>query len=260
MLMSFRRTTGNVSIHHNLLFSSRSRHPTLGGGSHEQSNKDAIFDFRNNVLYNWTGSTNLGIGQFNLINNYYRPGPNTITDDDHYPVRSKVDVDGVTVGYMSGTVFEWNKKWSNNNHLAMQWGVRDEDYPGNVSKEKFCLPEEPVKEADRPNTQSARAAYDLVLNTAGASLSRDATDERIVKGIRNRTHRLIDDQGDVGGWPVLKSKRVPLDTDRDGMPDRWEIHNGFDPNDAKDRNDDHDCDGYTNLEEYLNCLVAGATE
>lgn len=30
MLMSFRRTQGNVSIHHNLLFSSRDRHPTLG--------------------------------------------------------------------------------------------------------------------------------------------------------------------------------------------------------------------------------------
>ncbi len=33
MLMSLRKTTGKVSIHHNLLFSSRNRHPTLGGCS-----------------------------------------------------------------------------------------------------------------------------------------------------------------------------------------------------------------------------------
>jgi len=166
MLMSLRKTSGNVSLHHNLFFSSRNRHPTLGGGSPEQCNPKAIFDFRNNVLYNWEGSTNLGIGQFNLINNYYRPGPNTGTDDDHYPVRPKVEIDNVTVGYMNGTVFEWKKEWTEDNHLAMQWGVRDEGYPGNVPKKKFCLPAEPVPVADRPFTHSAEDAYRLVLDRA----------------------------------------------------------------------------------------------
>jgi hypothetical protein len=253
MLMSLRKTTGNVSLHHNLLFSSRNRHPTLGGGNPAQCNKDAIFDFRNNVLYNWSGSTNLGIGQFNLINNYYRPGPDT--DRNRYPVRPKVEIDDVTVGYMNGTVFEWKEEWTRNNHLAMQWGVRDEGYPGNVSQEKFCLPEEPVNEADRPFTHSAGEVYELVLDKAGASLSRDAADKRIIKGIRDGTHHLIDSQRDVGGWPKLKSKPVPLDTDRDGMPDSWETKHGFDPRAPKDRNGDHDSDGYTNLEEYLNSLV-----
>ncbi|MEO2018901.1 MAG: hypothetical protein ABGZ53_31525 [Fuerstiella sp.] len=136
MLMSFRKNSGNISIHHNLLFSSRNRHPMLGGGGIEECNKDAITDFRNNVLYNWTGSTNIGVGKFNLINNYYRPGPNTDTDDHLYPVRPKVKEDDVTVGYMSGTVFEWKDAWSRDNHLAMQWGVRAEGYPGNVSKKE----------------------------------------------------------------------------------------------------------------------------
>ncbi|MCD6393124.1 MAG: pectate lyase [Planctomycetes bacterium] len=259
MLMSFRKTSGNVSIHHNLLFSSRNRHPSLGGGSPEQCNKDAIFDFRNNVLYNWAGSTNLGIGQFNLINNYYRPGPSTNTDGDHYPVRPKVEIDDVTVGYMSGTVFEWNKEWSKDNHLAMQWGKRDGDdkdssYPGNVTKEKFLLPSEPVAKADRPTTHSGKEAYKLVLDNAGDSLSRDAADRRAVKGIRDRTHRLIDSQNEVGGWPKLKSKPAPKDTDRDGMPDTWEMANNLDPNNPDDRNQDPNKDGYTNLEEYLNSL------
>jgi len=255
MLMSLRKTSGNVSIHHNLFFSSRNRHPTLGGGSLEDCNPKAIFDFRNNVLYNWEGSTNLGIGQFNLINNYYRPGPNTDTDDDDYPVRPKVKVDDVTVGYMSGTVFEGKEKWTRNNHFAMQWGVRDEGYPGNVPKKKFCLPEEPVEKADRPTTHPARKAYELVLDKAGASLSRDAADRRVVKGIRDRTHRRIDSQEEVGGWPELKSKPAPKDTDRDGMPDEWETEMGLDPNDPDDRKGDHDKNGYTNLEEYLNGLV-----
>jgi hypothetical protein len=43
------------------------------------------------------------------------------------------------------------------------------------------------------------------------------------------------------------------DTDRDGMPDVWEAANGMNPN-AQDHNDDHDADGYTNLEEYLNLV------
>jgi hypothetical protein len=42
------------------------------------------------------------------------------------------------------------------------------------------------------------------------------------------------------------------------MPDAWEIANGLDPRDAADRNGDADGDGYTNLEEHLNGLVAAA--
>jgi hypothetical protein len=41
------------------------------------------------------------------------------------------------------------------------------------------------------------------------------------------------------------------DTDRDGMPDDWEIANGLAPNDPTDAAKDADGDGFTNLEEYL---------
>lgn len=40
------------------------------------------------------------------------------------------------------------------------------------------------------------------------------------------------------------------DDDNDGMPDGWEIDNGFDPLDAADASLDHDVDGLTNLQEY----------
>ncbi|MCP4125023.1 MAG: hypothetical protein GY751_25045, partial [Bacteroidetes bacterium] len=41
------------------------------------------------------------------------------------------------------------------------------------------------------------------------------------------------------------------DDDEDGMPDAFELSNGFKPLDASDANADTDNDGYTNLEEYL---------
>ena len=44
-----------------------------------------------------------------------------------------------------------------------------------------------------------------------------------------------------------------FDTDRDGMPDTWEIEHGLEPTVA-DNNGDFDADGYTNLEEYINEL------
>lgn len=69
-------------------------------------------------------------------------------------------------------------------------------------KRKFLLPAEPVAEVDRPATHSATEAYELVQQKAGASLTRDAADSRVVQGIRDRTHRLIDSQKDVGGWPT----------------------------------------------------------
>ncbi len=40
------------------------------------------------------------------------------------------------------------------------------------------------------------------------------------------------------------------DDDNDGVPDSFEIANGFDPLDAADASEDADGDGFTNLEEF----------
>lgn len=51
----------------------------------------------------------------------------------------------------------------------------------------------------------------------------------------------------------LHSKAVlEADTDGDGMPDVWEINNGFNPNDPSDASQDADNDGSTNLQEFKN--------
>lgn len=41
------------------------------------------------------------------------------------------------------------------------------------------------------------------------------------------------------------------DTDKDGMPDKWEKAYGLNPSDPSDANGDLDNDGFTNLEEFL---------
>ena len=250
MLMSFRKIKGPVSIHHNLLFSSRDRHPTLGGYPPPASNPDAIFDFRNNVIYDWEGPCNLATGRFNIVANIWRPGPDTKPYAKEKPLAPKAEAQGVTTGYLAGNEFESMPDWSRDNAAAFEWGVRGGKYVGNVTREMFLEQAEVVPEEERPVTQSAAAAYELVLARAGANRSRDAADQRVIEGVKDRTNRRIDSQRQVGGWPELAAGRAPDDTDRDGMPDAWETGQGLDPRNPEDRNGV--CvDGYTNLEHYL---------
>ena len=250
MLMSFRKTTGNVTIHHNLLASSRDRHPSLGGGN--PCSARAIFDFRNNVIYNWEGPTNIAQGIFSVIGNYYRPGPNT--KSEVLPLATKAEIEHATTGWYEGNAFDGHEAWTRDNYSAMLWGVRGGNYSANVTREEFILKKRPVEGSDIPATQPAAEAYGRVLNTAGASLHRDALDERIIQGVRERKMGRIDHPSEMGGWPELKGGPAPVDTDRDGIPDAWETAHSLDPNNPEDRNSDRDGDGYTNLEEYLNSL------
>ena len=126
-------------------------------------------------------------------------------------------------------------------------------------------------------THSADDAYDRVLDYAGASLSRDSFDELMVSDARNGAasytgkglskgfvnsqddNRPADAADDWSAWPTLNSTAAPIDTDGDGMPDEWEKSNGLDPSDPSDGKT-IGTDGYSNLENYLNSLVADITE
>jgi hypothetical protein len=101
----------------------------------------------------------------------------------------------------------------------------------------------------------------------GANFPRyDSVDERTIRDVKNRTTStkgsktgipgLIDSQKDVGGYPEMKGGEAPADSDHDGMPDEWEKANGLNPNDPSDGNKDNIGEGYTNLERYLNGIVA----
>jgi hypothetical protein len=107
--------------------------------------------------------------------------------------------------------------------------------------------------------------FNKVLDYAGCSFDRDAIDKRVTASARKGASRLegsngsegglIDSADDAGGWPTLKGK-PQLDTDGDGMPDKWEKAHGLNPNvdDAGTFKLDPR-QYYTNLEVYANSLV-----
>jgi hypothetical protein len=63
---------------------------------------------------------------------------------------------------------------------------------------------------------------------------------------------MINSQKQVGGWPALRTRPAPLDSDRDGMPDDWERERRLDPADPADGAREQG--GYTHLEHYLHSL------
>lgn len=123
-------------------------------------------------------------------------------------------------------------------------------------------------------THSAETAFERVLEYAGACLNRDEYDKMMVTDAREGTAScivngidkgLINSQDDITyadgstGFPTLNSVEAPVDTDGDGMPDEWEKANGLNPNDETDGAATAE-NGYTNLENYLNGLVAHIVE
>jgi hypothetical protein len=244
-----------ASFHHNLLASHTSRLPRFCGARyHPDTRETELVDFRNNVVFNWGFNSSYGgeMGQQNMVNNYYRPGP--ATQDD---VICRIAEPWDTVGrwHITGNRVEGSRKVSSDNWSG---GVQG-DYAGN-----------PVIRADEPfpvaavRTTSARRAFRDVLKYAGATLPRrDSNDTRIVSETRSGICAfgdsygsgtgIIDSQNSVGGWPLLRTYDVQADSDRDGMPDAWELKKGLNPADPEDRNMLTD-NGYTMLEEYINGL------
>ena len=120
-------------------------------------------------------------------------------------------------------------------------------------------------------THSAAQAFSKVLAYGGASLYRDEIDARYMeeaktgtaqyKGSITQSPGIIDKVSDVNGYTESSfgtaSRPADFDTDKDGIPDAWELANGLNPNDDSDALT-YSLDGkgyYTNLEVYANSLV-----
>jgi len=250
MCASYRDLSGNISLHHNLFSTCRDRHPSLGSA---QAPPQYIVDFRNNVIYNWSagGTANFCDHFVNCVNNVWRPGPMSGTT---LPIAMKGSLPDMGKGHLEGNLFEGRDDLTRDNYAALDW--ERWLHPGSNYKYRGKLADwksenVPLQAVDTPRTQPAAEALKLVLAGAGASMQRDAVDMRGIDNVRIRKGKVIDSQKEVGGWPVLKSLPVPVDSDRDGMPDEWERAHGLDPKNAEDRNR-LGGDGYTQLEVYLN--------
>ena len=149
--------------------------------------------------------------------------------------------------------------------------VNKDNAAGLIIKKEFApvnevLYNKPFEIAEHTSLQSTWDAYESVLNFAGASFSRDAHDKRITEEVRKGTYTyegshgstngMIDRPADVGGWGEYKQTAAPVDTDGDGMPDEWEKAHGLNPENGSDGAAYNLSASYTNLEVYLNGLVA----
>ncbi len=266
----------NSTFIRNLWANNISRNPSIG--------MYGSFNFVNNVLFNWWNRSLDGgdyRSMFNIINNYFKPGP--ITPEDE-PIRYRILKP--ESGYMEPKTF--GRAYVSGNFVVGAPEVSANNWNGGVQIENRSYEEakaylELIKQ-DKPfemphlTIMKTEDAYEFVLNNVGATLpKRDAVDVRVINyvrtgkidykdGLENTIGQafikrrlpadsykkgIITSPEQVGGYPVYKGKPYK-DSDGDGMPDTWEKANGLNPNDASDANKDINGDGYTNIEKYIN--------
>ena len=282
-----------ATFSHNLIAHHTSRTPRLCGSRYTGRPENENTEIVNNVFYNW-GPTNGGYagegGSFNFINNYYKPGPSTATKNSLVNrIFSPSPDDGSNKNakgvwgtfHLSGNYFDTgcsslsaSQKTLCENVNADNWvGLQPNGTPSSSIQSES--PFEITHNGSRVNTQPASDAYASVLAYAGASLSRDDVDRRIVDEVRSGTapngnRGIIDSQAQVGGWPgytATQDQESALhDGDGDGIPDAVEEAWGMNKDSAADgkaRTLDKN-KRYTNLEMYLHYLVkdivSGGTE
>ena len=275
---SFGSTLGgeNASFMRNLWANNAGRNPSIGW--------NGVFNFVNNVIYNWVHRSVDGgdyTALYNIINNYYKPGPLTPKDS---PVghrilkpesgRSKLGYRVYGRVYSNGNLMDGNERVTRDN---WDGGIQVEDlanagdYRANMKwDEPFPMPEMTI--------MNAQDAYEYVLDNVGANIpKRDIVDKRIVEQVRtgkvhydpaadkidfyqfkyrrlpkdSYKYGIITDIRQVGGFPEYNGKPYK-DSDCDGMPDAWEKKHGLNPNDPADAVKDMNGDGYTNIEKYIN--------
>ncbi|WP_426061276.1 pectate lyase family protein [Hymenobacter sp. B1770] len=258
----------HASFHHNLFAHCKSRTPRFNGSRYTHPAGFENCDFANNVIYNW-GENNVYAGEggnYNVVNNYYKPGPNTDPK-----VRAQV-LNPYKIDKELGRL-PYGKFYLTGNYVAGSPAVTARNWRGMVMN--GGTPADTVlSKVDQPFAigqlalQPAAEAFEAVLQGAGAIRPRrDTLDQRIVREVRAGTGTIIDVQGHYPhgtpysitkqAWPVLKSAPAPTDTDHDGMPDAWETANGLNPKSSADRQSIA-ANGYTNLENYLNSRAAAA--
>ncbi|WBL24666.1 pectate lyase family protein [Zunongwangia sp. HGR-M22] len=276
----------NCMFTKNLWASNAGRNPSIGW--------NGIFNFVNNVVYNWKHRSIDGgdyKASYNIINNYFKPGPITSSEDrvGHRilkPESGRSDLDTVVFGraYVNGNIMKnypeitannWNDgvQIEGKNGELMDYVEASNYFPYMRAKESMPMPW-------LRNIMTAEESYSFVLENVGATLPvRDAVDKRVIKTVRTGEaiyekevnpesfyqfeHRrlpadsykqgIITDIKQVGGFPEYKGKKY-LDSDKDGMPDAYEKAVGLNPNDASDATKDLNGDGYTNIEMYINGL------
>lgn len=273
----------NSTWHHNLFAHNQSRSPRLNGA--RTDNETRVFiEFINNVIYNWGSSggiygADINVGSTrshtaNYVGNYYKPGPATPSTKYFF---SNYIVNGANYPkwYLSGNYMHGVPSANTNNWNAFE--IRWSGSPGTALPTKADLASDTLLfppsniyynaawigyEPYRINISSAENAYQSILEKVG-TYNRDSVERRIIRELKEGTATfkasrgtfgIIDKSTDAEGFLTYKQAEPPVDADRDGMADNWEVANGLNPNNSEDRNLVTP-EGYTALEVYLNSLM-----
>ncbi len=275
----------NTGFHHNLLACNTGRNPSVA--------MTYDFNFVNNVLFNWRHRTVDGGGEeslYNIINNYYKPGPAVNPGPVAYRLlqpsatQSKQNpVPRFGKAYVAGNIVEGNGKvsadnWAGGVQFADGGSKDDPTITTNDNVKKFVAQVRVDKPFPMPpmTMTSAKEAFDAVLAKAGAALPRrDAVDERVIAAVRTGRvwsegkeitpppmkglaknnvgqagNGIVTDPAQVGGYPEYKGEPIK-DLGPDGILLSWKKKFGLDVNDASLAQKDLQGDGYTVMDKYL---------
>ena len=259
------RAPKNLTLHHNLYANLGSRTPLVQHAD--------VFDFRNNVIYNWNGNNASVFGQFalnssafgNVVGNLWIAGPEGgypyLNVGNGGPVRvdgSAADAGGTRL-YLAGNWGPRSPTGSTNDWMGH--GVNTWDYYELHRDGSTHLVEQAQYDAGKPFAappvimDAIPELLGKVLASVGASKpTRDVVDRRVVQSVRDGTGSSR--VSTTGPWPDLaeSAPAAPLDSDHDGMPDAWELARGLDPRNPGDGAALAD-NGYTHVENYLNELA-----
>ncbi len=205
----------NASFMRNLWADNTGRNPSIGWGG--------VFNFVNNVIFNWVHRTADG-GEYstmsNFINNYYKPGPLTPKDSNVgwrivksesrsnklFPFKQYGRV------YAEGNIVEGYDAITKNNWAG---GIQTSDKDGDLDPEELALMHsyEPfvmpyIKILPKEQT------YDYVLNNVGATIpKRDIVDQRVIDEVRTgnvyyvKKLPKVNPYGDV--WGLSSKSQAP---------------------------------------------------
>lgn len=268
----------NSTFMRNLWANNVARNPSIG--------MDYDFGFANNVIFNWwnrsaDGGDNTSL--FNFINNYYKPGPITPKNEPiSYRIlkpesgRAHKDTFFFGKAYVNGNIMEGNETVTKDNWAG---GVQIKELPNAGKYTDSIRVDKPFPMAPFP-ILSAKESYKYVLDNVGAILPvRDPVDKRIIEEVRtgkityskdakpcspsklikrrlpddSYKNGIISDINQIGGYPEYKGTPYK-DSDKDGIPDAWEIAHKLNPKDASDAAKITKS-GYSNIEIYLNSIV-----
>lgn len=186
----------NTMFHHNLFACNTGRNPSVA--------MTYDFNFINNVLFNWRHRSVDGGGKdslFNIINNYYKPGPATLDTAVRYRI-----LEPAQTWSKAHPVSEWGKAYVAGNFVDGYPKVTEDNWNGGVQFSKAPDADASGKgmvdaaaerekiialvRADKPfpmapvRIQSAQDAYKSVLANAGDDLPRrDSVDERVIREV-----------------------------------------------------------------------------